>query len=428
MRTQGLSRLSDAALVHDMKSLAAQECAAMADVLARIAEVDARRLYLPAGYPSMYAYCVGELPFSEDAAYKRIQAARAARKFPAIFDALAEGRLHLAGVCLLAPHLDPENAEVLIAAATRKTKADIEQLLARRFPGTESLALVQSIPAAPARNEQLAPGQVGPGQLQRAAAIPDQLAPGQVEAPRARVKPVAPERFALQCMLSKDTYDKLQHLQALLSHQLPSGDLAQVLDRALDISIAHLEKRKFAATRKPRLRRGSTANPRHIPAHVKRAVRERDQGQCTFVGDTGQRCQSRKFLEYDHVEPVARGGKPTVDNVRLRCRAHNQFEAERVFGAGFMNEKRKETRRAAESRRTAVAEARIRATAQEHAKDVMAGLRELGVRADQARRAIEFCQTIPATTLEERMRAALRFLGPRPRSESGGGKTVSVPS
>jgi hypothetical protein len=48
--------------------------------LAHIAEVDERRLYLEAAYPSMFAYCVGALRFSEDAAYKRIQAARAASR------------------------------------------------------------------------------------------------------------------------------------------------------------------------------------------------------------------------------------------------------------------------------------------------------------------------------------------------------------
>ena len=66
----------------------------------------------------------------------------------------------------------------------------------------------------------------------------------------------------------------------------------------------------------------------------------RDRGRCTFVGDGGKRCDSRERLEYDHVHPVARGGRTTVENLRLRCRAHDQFEAERVYGAGFMREKR----------------------------------------------------------------------------------------
>src|SRR5213594_2499134 len=141
MRSYSLTHLSDAVLIRDLAALIAHDRVTTAAILAHIAEVDARRLYAPAGYPSMHAYCVGELRFSEDAAYKRIQAARAARQFPALFTALEEGRLHLAAVCLLAPHLTPENADELLKAAAHGTKADIEQLLAERFPGTELLAL-----------------------------------------------------------------------------------------------------------------------------------------------------------------------------------------------------------------------------------------------------------------------------------------------
>ena len=81
------------------------------------------------------------------------------------------------------------------------------------------------------------------------------------------------------------------------------------------------------------------------PANVRRAVRERDQDQCTFVSQSGHRCASRKFIEFDHIEPIARGGPSTVENLRLRCRAHNHFEAERMFGDGFMHQKREASAR-----------------------------------------------------------------------------------
>src|SRR5262249_18262339 len=89
--------------------------------LARLAEFDDRRLYPPEGYPSMFAWCVEVLGFSEDCAYKRIRAARTARRFPAIFPALAGGRLSLSAVLLLAPHLEPEGADELLAAAAGKS-------------------------------------------------------------------------------------------------------------------------------------------------------------------------------------------------------------------------------------------------------------------------------------------------------------------
>jgi hypothetical protein len=62
------------------------------------------------------------------------------------------------------------------------------------------------------------------------------------------------------------------------------------------------------------------------------------------VSGDGHRCDERKFLEYDHELPLARGGQTSIANLRLRCRAHNQLEAECVFGAGFMEEKRQGTR------------------------------------------------------------------------------------
>jgi 5-methylcytosine-specific restriction endonuclease McrA len=79
-------------------------------------------------------------------------------------------------------------------------------------------------------------------------------------------------------------------------------------------------------------------------------VWKRDQGQCTFVSETGQRCPSRRFLELDHIDPVARGGRATVERMRLRCRAHNQYTAEYTFGADFMEEKRRQARHPTDER------------------------------------------------------------------------------
>jgi len=137
----------------------------------------------------------------------------------------------------------------------------------------------------------------------------------------------------------QSTYEKLQHARELLGHAVPSGDLAQLLDRALDALNEKLERQKFAKTERPRPCRRSD-DARHIPASVKRAVWQRDGGQCTFVSENGHRCEARTRLEYDHVKAVAQGGHATVKGLRLHCRAHNQLEAERAFGRDFMDAKR----------------------------------------------------------------------------------------
>ena len=268
MHTYSLSQLSDSDLLAGTRQIVSRDCFTTAGLLAHLAEIDTRKLYLPAAYPSMFAFCVHELHMSEDSALKRIQAARKARQFPAIFDVVADGRLHLTGLGLLAPHLIAENAEELLRAAAYKTKAEIELLLAERFPRTELLPLVETIPRPELEH---APGHV-------AAAAETQHAPAHVEAPapRAKVSPIACQRFGLQVSVGQDTHDKLRYAQALFSHQIPAGDVAQLLDRALDALIREGEKGRFAATEQPQRKKRLTTSPRHIPAHVKRAVWERD--------------------------------------------------------------------------------------------------------------------------------------------------------
>ena len=143
MSKYSLTHLSDGALVRALKEQVFRHCGATALMLAHIAEVDVRKLYLPAAFPSMYAYCVGELHFSEDAAYKRITAARIAREHPTIFAAVAEGRLHLSAVLMLAPHLGPGNADELLAAATHKGVAPRRALPAAGLadPGPRAFSL-----------------------------------------------------------------------------------------------------------------------------------------------------------------------------------------------------------------------------------------------------------------------------------------------
>jgi hypothetical protein len=155
---------------------------------------------------------------------------------------------------------------------------------------------------------------------------------------------------------------------------------------------------------RPQQKSRPTRSERHIPAHVKRAVYARDGGRCTFVSESGQRCPSRDRLELDHVDPVARGGRATVDNIRLRCRGHNQFTAERAFGAEFMRRKRAEPvqARAAEAGSATPAPAEA----------VIPVLRRLGYKAHEAKAAAALCESMPDASLEARVRKALSFFVP----------------
>jgi 5-methylcytosine-specific restriction endonuclease McrA len=147
----------------------------------------------------------------------------------------------------------------------------------------------------------------------------------------AEVKPIAPERYKIQFTISRETHDKLRRAQDLLRHTVPNGDPAIIFERALGLLVAELERTKLASTQRPRAGRSANPTSRHIPAAVKRSVWQRDDGRCAFKGPHG-RCSETGFLEYHHVVPFASGGETSAGNLELRCRAHNQYEAEQWFG------------------------------------------------------------------------------------------------
>lgn len=352
MHRRPLFHLSDGTLRKELVSLVVADQTTTARLIAHLAEFDARRLYAEDGYPSMFAYCVQQLHFSEDMAFKRIRVARAARRHPAILKAIAEGQLHLTGAAFLAAHLTPENSGELIEAAANKTKAEIEVMLAERLPRPDVSTMVRALPT-PSRvvpepvssalvlSQDQPAAQVVPEPVASPEVVPEPVGPLRSQG---RVTPLAPERFAFQTTIGQSTREKLQRIQDLLGHQVASADLAQVLDRAFDALLEKLEKAKFAATERPR-RADPPSDPRHIPAQVKRQVWKRDSGRCTFVTESGHRCAARANLENDHVHEVARGGGTSRDNIRLLCRTHNLLAAERSFGAAFMRTKREERAR-----------------------------------------------------------------------------------
>ena len=129
-----LETLTDDALLAATRGLVERTLAVSAELLVHLGEIDARKLYLPRAFPSMFAFCVTDLGFSEDVAYNRIMVARLARRLPAVLDALRSGRVHLAGLRVLAPHLTHDNSDALLAEATGKSKRQIEEIAARLAP------------------------------------------------------------------------------------------------------------------------------------------------------------------------------------------------------------------------------------------------------------------------------------------------------
>jgi len=144
--TNGPAHLTDEQLLGAVKRLAARERSSTAELIAHFVELEARRLYLGAGFTSLYEYCRGDLHLSEDRVCSHIAAARAAREFPVILGMLAGGQLNLSTLRLLVPHLAEDHRE-LLAAAAFKSKREICELIARRCPLPDVPTAIRKLPS-----------------------------------------------------------------------------------------------------------------------------------------------------------------------------------------------------------------------------------------------------------------------------------------
>jgi 5-methylcytosine-specific restriction endonuclease McrA len=385
-----LTALPDRALIGEVKRLAAGERQATAALVASLAEFDARRLYLGEGCASLFAYCTQVLELSEHAAYHRIEAARAVRRFPAVLDRLVSGDINLTAIGLLAVHFTPDNCRALLDEASHRSKREVEVIVARIRPRADVPSSIRKVPER--RREANEAGAVvaralalcraddairkddpvrEDGAAREDGAVREAAAPTTVieyrattsPRPSAVIRPLAPARYHLQVTVSVETRDKLCEAQDLLRHVVPSGDPAVIIDRALALLVSELRRARQkemkrrtkppanSAASAPAARRvessgGSTATDssasapqgadgsagprRRVPAAVARAVWQRDRAQCAFVGTEG-RCRERAFLELHHRIPFADGGPSIAENLELRCRAHNQYEADLHF-------------------------------------------------------------------------------------------------
>jgi hypothetical protein len=397
-----LVALGNEELVVAIASLVRRENELLSDLLAHLAELDERRLYLELGFTSMFAYCTDGLGLCKSSAYRRIAAARVCRQYPDVFARVAAGELQISVLATLSRYLTIENAAQLLDACSRKSCEQVEELLAIRFPKPDIADSIRRLPArssSPQRSGSSMGSGRGDGSSMGSgrgdgssmgsgrgdgssmgtlkastsggdchvavAAEPRLMDPielaittdspekrmGVVTAPvRHTLEPLSEHRFGVHFTANGEFKRLLEEVRALASHRQPHGDLANLMTAALDVYRQHLLKERYGVGRKARRTTSPSARAfesapdlrkraRHVPAAVAREVFLRDGGCCTFVAASGRRCGAKRFLELDHVEPWARHGESTVDNLRLRCTAHNQFAARAEFGAEFVNER-----------------------------------------------------------------------------------------
>ena len=362
----GLKSLADDQLLSGLASIVDRRNQITAEFLAYLAELDARQLFLDLGFSSLFEYCVEELKLCESTAGRHIAAARVCRDHPEVFGMVASGALHASALSLMKKHLTAENARELFESCSHRSARQVEVLLATRFPRPDVRDLVRRLPA-------------------RVAFTPDVGCSTEASQSR-RLEPLSADRYGIHFTADGEFCELLERVRGLAGHRLPSGDLMTVLKHGLEAYERELEKERFAVGSKARRNREVPApSPismpdlsapelpatapvesapqamrgprlswkRHCPAAVVQAVYLRDGKQCSYVSPSGRRCSARRCLELDHIEPLAVGGEGTIENLRLRCRAHNQRYARQYFGASRVEAAIRRSRRREEALREA---------------------------------------------------------------------------
>jgi hypothetical protein len=344
--TIDLTHLSDDALNAETKRVARVERLATARLLSLLIEVERRGIHLTLGYSSMFGYCTRALLMSEHAAYGRITAARTAKRFPQLMPLLEDGSLTLSTVGLLSPHLTEETVDALLDASRHRATREVEKMLANAWPQPDIPTRLTTLRTDPPEVQPLAPRLIdqteeraaADGTPERRNQLPSGLAPARTP-PRIVLAPIAPKRYLLKVTVCEDTHDKLQRARALLRHAIPDGDIDKILNRALHLLLVEVGRHKTGDTRTPRRATPVARTGRYIPAAVRRAVWNRDNGRCVFSGRDGI-CGETACLEFHHIVPFAAGGPTDVSNIQLRCRAHNVYEAAVYFGTEALSARR----------------------------------------------------------------------------------------
>jgi hypothetical protein len=312
--------------------LAADHHRDVADLVAHVAAIDARRLFAPA-HTGLFGYCCRALRLSEGAAGNMVDTARAARRFPLILDLLRDGSINPTTVRVLSSSLSTDHHERLLRESIGRTKLEVQVIAARERPAPDvptSLRRVSRVVERPASPD---PGLFG-GVSSSAGPAPvatDAAARPSPPTARPTVVPLAPARYSYKLTIDERMRQLLLEAKELAGHSVAAGDDLTVITSALELYVEKQLRHRFGLGRRKRRARQVKRGSRHISAAVAREVYARDGGACAFVGPDGVRCGSRHRLQLHHVKPWAVGGEATVANISLRCAAHNRYEADVYF-------------------------------------------------------------------------------------------------
>ncbi len=319
-----LKQLSNSDLLDKTKQLAFEERKLNIEILKHLKEIESRKLFLEIGYRSLFEYAVKELSYSEDSAYRRINAMRLLKDLPQVEAKIQSGSLSLTAACKVQNYFKSQ----------KKPTAHEMQLNVTHHSQTDKLKLIESLENKSTREVEKELLKLNPELV-----------------PQEKVRPITENKTEIKLVVDDELKNKLDQLKNLLSHTNPNMSYQELISRLAEMGLDRLDPAR-RADRKNRLqerrnlsRKNASpkiisnlqrdvsgalrVNSRYISPAIKQEVWLRDQGRCTYiyssgtVKTSGRRCSSNHLLQYDHIEAFRNGGESSVNNLRLLCQQHN---------------------------------------------------------------------------------------------------------
>jgi 5-methylcytosine-specific restriction endonuclease McrA len=299
-----LTALSNNVLDQKMKFLAQREREITLEVLQCLQEVERRRLFSELGYGSLFEYAVKQLKYSEGSAGRRIASMRLLNEIPELKDKI-------------------ESGDVSLSALSQASMFFKKEAIQSKEEKIEVLAHVESKSAREVEKE-----------LVSRSSDPVKLIPEKLRA-------ISGTHSELKIILEESFLNEIEELRNLISNAHPGASIKEILGVSVRMSLKQLRPKapKEKSAQSVTKQRDATPAPefgkeksRYVAREVKRSVWQRDKGECTYKSSEGRKCTCKHNLEFDHIVPFALGGTNTTENLRLRCRAHNQLAAIKIFG------------------------------------------------------------------------------------------------
>ena len=297
--------------------LARREHCALVDLLLALSEFDRLAVYRQLGFASLFDFLHREVGLSRGSAYYRQVAARLVGQFPEVVEPLRDGRLCITNVVQLAKVISEENRAEVMPQFFHCSKEEAKQVVAELLPAevVPRRTVVTEVPLL--ARQDASPVIV---QLVGRDLVEPNRGVSEAEVTRTVVEPMTSTETRIHITVSPAFLALLKKAKAGQSHVQPGATDEQVLTAALELLVAHQEKRKAS-----------------VPAKVKREVRVRDGGKCQWPLASGGVCGSEARTEIDHIVPRGRGGPSTTPNCRILCKAHNIEAARQVYGDAHMD-------------------------------------------------------------------------------------------